>query len=76
MKKLIIFLVVFLFVGTLSATTIYDVQYTTDPGGDNTYPSTYEGQEVTITGIVNATEWTGYKDNFFISMPEGGAWKG
>lgn len=76
MKKLIIFLVVFLFVGSLSATTIYEVQYTTDPGGDNTYPSTSEGQEVTITGIVNATEWTGYKDNFYISMPEGGAWKG
>ncbi|MDP8242252.1 MAG: FlgD immunoglobulin-like domain containing protein [Candidatus Celaenobacter antarcticus] len=76
MKKLITFLVVFLFVGTLSATTIYDVQYTTIPGGDNTYPSTYEGQEVTITGIVNTPEWTGYKDNFYISMPEGDAWKG
>lgn len=76
MKKLIIFLVVFLFAVSLSATTIYDVQYTTVPGGDNTYPSTYDGQEVTVSGIVTAAEWTGYKDNFYISMPEGGAWKG
>ncbi|TSA25230.1 T9SS C-terminal target domain-containing protein [bacterium] len=76
MKKLIIFLVVFVFVGSLSALTIEEVQYTTVPGGDNTYPSTYEGIEVTVSGIVTAIEWTGYKDNFFISMPEGGAWKG
>ena len=76
MKKYVMSLVLFLFVGSLSALTIYDVQYTTDPGGDNTYPSTYDGLEVTVSGIVTAIEWKGYKDNFYISMPEGGAWKG
>ena len=69
-------LVLLLLVGSLSALTIYNVQYTTDPGGDNTYPSNYEGQEVTVTGIVTATDWKGYKDNFYISEPVGGAWKG
>ncbi len=76
MKKCVMALVLFLFVGSLSALTIYKVQYTTEPGSDNTYPSTYDGLVVTVSGIVTAIEWAHYKDNFFISMPEGGAWKG
>ncbi|MEA3476436.1 MAG: Ig-like domain-containing protein, partial [Candidatus Cloacimonadota bacterium] len=60
----------------LSATTIYDIQYTTIPGSEGTYPSMMEGQTVTVTGIVTAVGFKGYNDNFFISMPEGGAWKG
>ncbi|MCK4695639.1 MAG: T9SS type A sorting domain-containing protein, partial [Candidatus Cloacimonetes bacterium] len=55
--------------------TIYDVQYTTI-AGDGTYPSLFEGETVTLTGIVTAIGWAHYDDNYFISMPEGGAWKG
>jgi len=54
--------------------SIYEIQYTTDPGEDNTYPSPYLGQIVTTTGVITATGFDG--DKFFISMPEGGAWKG
>jgi len=59
---------------SLFGLTIYDVQYTTNPGSDGTYPSTYEGQNVTLTGIVTANNYS--NSRFFISMPEGGAWKG
>jgi hypothetical protein len=50
--------------------SIYDIQYTEATSGD----SPYDGQEITTSGIV-----TGYgydEEKYFISMPEGGAWKG
>ncbi|MBN1954694.1 MAG: DUF11 domain-containing protein, partial [Anaerolineae bacterium] len=40
-------------------TPIYDIQYTTDPG-DGTYPSPYEGQLVTTTGVVYAVYGGGF----------------
>lgn len=74
------FLLVILLVLTvaMSATTIYDVQYTTDAGPDGTYPSPLAGQEVTVQGVVtgNRANTTGEIGKFFISQPEGGAWKG
>ena len=76
MKRLFVILIFSLFAISSFATTIYDVQYTEIPGGDNTYPSPYEGQEVTVTGIVTAVEWDHYLDNFYMSMPEGGEWSG
>ncbi|MBS3740922.1 MAG: T9SS type A sorting domain-containing protein [Candidatus Cloacimonetes bacterium] len=78
MKKFLVitFMSLFLISSSAYALTIYDIQHTTDPGGDDTYPSTYEDQEVTTTGIVTAIGFKGYKDNFWMSMPEGGAWKG
>ena len=59
---------------SLSALTIYDIQYTEEPSGD----SPYEGQIVTVIGIVTATGYysSGNSNRFFISEPEGGAWKG
>jgi hypothetical protein len=41
-------------------TTIYDIQYTTTPGGDGTYPSPYAGQTVTTSGTVCAVLSKGY----------------
>ena len=76
MKKNLLVLVFSLIVVSAFATTIYDVQYTTVAGPDGTYPSTYDGQVVTVTGIVTAINYDEYEDNFFISMPEGGVWKG
>jgi predicted extracellular nuclease len=73
------FLLVILLIATvaMSATTIYDIQYTTDAGTDGTYPSPLAGQEVTVQGVVtaNRANTTGEIGKFFISQPEGGAWK-
>ncbi len=78
MRKMLFLLFLIFSVGLLAQTpvSIYDIQYTEVPGPDNTYPSPYDGQEVITTGIVTAIGFLGYNDNFFISMPEGGAWKG
>jgi len=70
----IIMLLFLLISSNIYGLTIYDIQYTTNPGQYNTYPSPYEGDEVTVTGIVTANNF--YDNRFFISMPEGGAWKG
>ncbi|MCK4653196.1 MAG: T9SS type A sorting domain-containing protein [Candidatus Cloacimonetes bacterium] len=75
MKKICLFLIFGIVAITCFATTIYDVQYTTI-AGDGTYPSLLEGDTVTLTGIVTAIGWAHYDDNYFISMPEGGPWKG
>ena len=76
MKKTFLSSILLFITAILFATTIYDIQYTTTPGPDNTYPSPFDGQTVTVEGIVTAIGFSGYNDNFFISMPEGGAWKG
>ena len=76
MKKTVLSSILLFITAILFATTIYDIQYTTTPGPDNTYPSPFDGQTVTVEGIVTAIGFSGYNDNFFISMPEGGAWKG
>jgi len=56
----------------VAPTSIYDIQYTTIPGVDGTYPSLLNGQTVLVEGVVT---FTGYKgSNFFISSPQGGAW--
>jgi predicted extracellular nuclease len=57
----------------LSGISIFQIQFTTDSGRDNTFPSKYVGKTVTVEGIVTAT---GYKSGgFFISEPAGGAWR-
>ncbi|MDA3813588.1 MAG: hypothetical protein PF570_04970 [Candidatus Cloacimonetes bacterium] len=74
MKKIFGILVFVLVISIAFATTIYDIQYTTEAGPDGTYPSLYLGQEVTTTGIVTVTGISSYEDNFIISMPDGGEW--
>ncbi len=66
--------ILLLLAGIISATTIYDIQYTT-AAGDGTYPSLLSGQTVTTSGIVTATNYAN-GHGYVISMPEGGAWKG
>ena len=60
---------------TLPVTSIYDIQYTT-VAGDGTYPSLLADQEVTTRGIVVASGFSGYNNNFFIADASGGAWNG
>jgi hypothetical protein len=60
--------------------TIYKIQYTTDPGPDDTFPSPLLGSMVTITGVVTADHATS-PDHFYIQDADdpfgtGGAWNG
>ncbi|RKY55471.1 MAG: hypothetical protein DRP93_03255, partial [Candidatus Neomarinimicrobiota bacterium] len=63
-------------IGEKIITSIYDIQYTTTPGTDGTYPSLINGEKVTTYGIVTATGYLGSNKNFFISSSEPGPWKG
>lgn len=54
--------------------SIYDIQFTNNPGSDGTYPSPYRGQTVTTTGIVTAMDYV--NGGFYMSEPEGGPWRG
>ena len=74
MKKIIGILVFTFVVSVVFATTIYDIQYTTN-AGDGTYPSPMVDQDVTVTGIVTGANF-GSDIYFFMSDPEGGAWHG
>ncbi|MCD4795867.1 MAG: hypothetical protein K8R49_01670 [Candidatus Cloacimonetes bacterium] len=67
---IILFLIFLSSIAFSDYVSIYDIQYTEAASGD----SPYNGQVVTTSGIV-----TGYgydEEKYFISMPEGGAWKG
>jgi len=72
--KKIIFIIFVLYITILSSISVYDIQYTTDPGQYVTYPSTYEGQIVTTGGIVNAVDFN--NGRFFITSSDGGDWNG
>jgi len=72
MKTLLAVLLVVIGVSSY-AISIYDIQYTSVPGMDNTYPSPYLGKSVTVDGVVTAS---GYRSGgFFISEPTGGMWR-
>jgi len=54
--------------------SIYDIQCTTFPGSDNTYPSQYAGKTVNTEGIVTATDFE--SGGFFLSEHIAGAYSG
>ena len=70
-KSILVFFI--LYISILCSISIYDIQYTTNPGGNGTYPSPYEGQIVTTGGIVFATDFNG--NRFFITQG-GDDWEG
>lgn len=75
MKKILIALSFTLcLTAMVSALTIYDIQYTNNPGVDNSYPSSYLGKEVSLEGIVTAVEHS--LGGYFISEPISGPWRG
>ena len=78
MKKIIFAAFLVIVCVCLNSTTIYDIQYTTVPGPDNTYPSLLNGQVVTVTGIVTGSGYytSGNSNRFFMTDPGGGPWKG
>ena len=72
-----LYLVLILFSVTLysvDVVSIYDIQYTEDPGFDGTYPSVFVGQTVIIQGVVTATGFNGGR--IFVSEQRGGPWSG
>ena len=76
MKRILSLLILAVFMLQLGAVSIYDIQYTTNPG-DGTYPSPMADQDVTIQGIVTGAGYAGEK--FFVcDLPEEGtgAWHG
>ncbi len=54
--------------------SISEIQYTTFPGSDNTYPSRYAGKAVSTEGIVVANNYR--SGGFFISEPVSGPYSG
>lgn len=60
--------------GVAGATTIHDVQYSTVPGPQGTWPSPLAGQSVTLEGVVAATGY--YSTRWFLADPAGGPWSG
>jgi len=73
MKKFLFILLCLFPALVIAQTSIYDIQYTTN-SVDGTYPSPYDGQTVTVGGIVTATDFLGGR--YFISSSQGGAWNG
>jgi hypothetical protein len=72
--KYIILAALVLGIASIGALSIYQIQFTDNPGRDNTFPSLYAGKTVTVEGIVTAT---GYNHSgFYLSEPSGGAWRG
>jgi hypothetical protein len=74
MKYILTTITVLLLFSSIMAVSIHDIQYTTNPGEDGTYPSEYEGDIVTTGGIVNAVDYD--EGRFFIAGSGGGAWNG
>jgi hypothetical protein len=74
MKTLSTLLFCFLLTSLAGAETIYEIQYTTTPGGEGTYPSPFEGDQVTVSGIVTANYY--FSSGYFIHDPVGGPWRG
>ncbi len=61
---------------TVGNTTIYDVQFTEEPGtGDDCYPSAYNGETITVTGVVTAVKPGDYP-NFYLQDPSLNTWAG
>ncbi|PKN75572.1 MAG: hypothetical protein CVU49_02420 [Candidatus Cloacimonetes bacterium HGW-Cloacimonetes-2] len=74
MRKLLVLTVLLTCLGTAAwALSIFDIQYTANPGIDNTYPSQYVGRTVSVEGVVTAT---GYRGNgFILSETAGGPYR-
>ena len=70
MKRILIsILALTLSVGLMAQLSCYDIQYTDNPNGD----SPYNGQSVTVQGIVTAKN---PGSAFYIGDPGGGPWSG
>jgi hypothetical protein len=81
MKNLVLIGLMLFSLSLVFALSCYDVQYTETAGTDGTYPSPYNGQTVTVEGIVTnntygTTSTYPTSTKIFISDPAGGPWSG
>jgi len=81
MKKIALLCMMIVSLSLVFALTCYDIQFTTTPGNDGTYPSPYNGQTVTVSGVVTnntygTTSTYPTSTKFYISDPIGGPWRG
>jgi len=81
MKRIALLSLMILSFGLAMALSCYDIQYTEDPGTDGLYPSPYNGQTVTVQGIVTNNTYgttSSYPTStkFYITDPAGGPWSG
>jgi hypothetical protein len=74
MKKGMLLLSICFILSCLGSVTIYDIQYTLNPG-NGSYPSDYAGLTVSTQGIVTFYGYSG-NNGYYLSIPEGGAWCG
>ncbi len=70
---ILFFLVLSSFAFAQQKVSIMDIQYTEISGVDATYPSLLKGKSIITEGIV--TGFDKESNQFFITEPEGGAWK-
>jgi hypothetical protein len=76
--KILALMAVFFLVSAPSlAVTIYDVQFNDSQqgSGNDCFPSSYDGQTVTVTGVVTAVSPGSYP-NFYLQNPDGTVWSG
>ncbi|GEM_PF-3982873 len=75
-RSISVIAILLIFFVVANAESIYEVQYTTNQGsGDDCYPSTYVGSDVSIEGVVTAVVQGNYPD-FFIQNPDSTTWNG
>lgn len=75
-RVIIIFFLVALFQAAFGQ-TISEIQQTNEPGDNGTYPSPYEGQEVTISNVtIGAKGFDGSDSNMFAFDLNPGLWNG
>ncbi len=72
--KALMSILLFVLLINLNALSIYEIQQTDNPGFDGTYPSPYQNQTVTITGVITGVGFNG--NGFFMSDPNIREWSG
>ncbi len=72
-KTSLIIFGLFLLLNSISAISIHEIQYTTNLGDYNTYPSNYAGEVIQTSGIVTGINYNNY--GYFIADGDG-AWNG
>lgn len=76
-KKVIIIFFLVVLLQTAFGQSIMDIQQTGVPGDDNTYPSTYVGQQVTISPVtIGVKGFDGSDSNMFAFDLNPGIWNG
>ncbi|HNQ43947.1 MAG TPA: hypothetical protein PKI59_05930 [Candidatus Cloacimonadota bacterium] len=75
MNKMLILAIMLISLACMAwGVSIYDIQYTSMPGSDNTYPSRYAGKSVSTEGIVAAVNYR--NGGYFISETIAGPYSG